>query len=93
MIKKVAGGYRVLSEKGRNLGGPYKTQGSSRKEASPGRVLQAQEGMSEAVIRWTGSGQGPPRIRRGRDPGSNGEARSHALGGGLTEARFARSSG
>ena len=29
MIKKVAGGYKVLSEKGKNLGGPYK----SRKEA------------------------------------------------------------
>jgi hypothetical protein len=29
MIKKVAGGYQVVSEKGKNLGGPYKT----RKEA------------------------------------------------------------
>jgi hypothetical protein len=29
MIKKVSGGYRVLSEKGKNLGGPYK----SKKEA------------------------------------------------------------
>ena len=29
MIKKVAGGYQVLSEKGRNLGGLYRT----RKEA------------------------------------------------------------
>jgi len=29
VIKKVAGGYQVLSSKGRNLGGPYKT----RKEA------------------------------------------------------------
>lgn len=26
MIKKVRGGYRVLSEKGRNMGGPYKTR-------------------------------------------------------------------
>lgn len=26
MIKKVAGGYKVLSEKGKNLGGPYKTR-------------------------------------------------------------------
>jgi len=30
MIKKVSGGYRVLSEKGKNLGGPYK----SKKEAA-----------------------------------------------------------
>jgi hypothetical protein len=29
MIKKVADGYKVTSEKGKNLGGPYK----SRKEA------------------------------------------------------------
>jgi len=26
MIKKVKGGYRVLSSKGRNMGGPYKTR-------------------------------------------------------------------
>jgi|HubBroStandDraft_2_1064218.scaffolds.fasta_scaffold35393_2 hypothetical protein len=26
MIKKVSGGYSVLSEKGKNLGGPYKTK-------------------------------------------------------------------
>ncbi|MGA7560921.1 MAG: hypothetical protein WBW01_08305 [Terriglobales bacterium] len=25
MIKKVEGGYQVVSEKGKNLGGPYKT--------------------------------------------------------------------
>jgi hypothetical protein len=29
MIRKVSGGYQVLSEKGKNLGGPYK----SKKEA------------------------------------------------------------
>lgn len=26
MIRKVKGGYKVLSEKGRNLGGPYRTR-------------------------------------------------------------------
>jgi hypothetical protein len=26
MIKKTAGGYRVVSEKGKNLGGPYKSK-------------------------------------------------------------------
>jgi hypothetical protein len=31
MIKKVAGGYRVLSEKGKNLGGPYKTKAEAEK--------------------------------------------------------------
>ncbi len=31
MIKKVAGGYKVLSEKGKNLGGPYKTKTAAKK--------------------------------------------------------------
>ena len=31
MIKKVAGGYKVLSEKGKNLGGPYKTKKEAEK--------------------------------------------------------------
>ncbi len=31
MIKKVSSGYRVLSEKGKNLGGPYKTKKEAEK--------------------------------------------------------------
>ena len=31
MIKKVAGGYKVLSEKGKNLGGPYKSKAAAEK--------------------------------------------------------------
>ena len=31
MIRKVKGGYKVLSEKGKNLGGPYKTKGEAEK--------------------------------------------------------------
>jgi hypothetical protein len=31
MIKKSAGGYKVLSEKGKNLGGPYKTKKEAEK--------------------------------------------------------------
>jgi len=31
MIKKVLGGYQVLSEKGKNLGGPYKTKAAAEK--------------------------------------------------------------
>lgn len=31
VIKKVSGGYRVLSEKGKNLGGPYKTKKEAEK--------------------------------------------------------------
>lgn len=31
MIKRVAGGYKVLSEKDKNLGGPYKTKKEAEK--------------------------------------------------------------
>jgi hypothetical protein len=31
MIKKVAGGYKVLSEKGKSLGGPYKSKAEAEK--------------------------------------------------------------
>jgi hypothetical protein len=31
MIKKVKDGYKVLSEKGKNLGGPYKTKAAAEK--------------------------------------------------------------
>jgi hypothetical protein len=31
MIKKVKGGYKVLSEKGKNLGGPYKSKAQAEK--------------------------------------------------------------
>ena len=31
MIKKAGGGYKVLSEKGKNLGGPYKTKKEAEK--------------------------------------------------------------
>lgn len=37
MIKKVKGGYKVLSEKGKNMGGPYKT-----KEAAAKRLRQVE---------------------------------------------------
>jgi hypothetical protein len=31
MIKKVSGGYKVLSSKGKNLGGPYRTRAEALK--------------------------------------------------------------
>ena len=31
MVKKTAGGYKVLSEKGKNLGGPYKSKEEAKK--------------------------------------------------------------
>lgn len=31
MIKKVSGGYKVGSKKGKNLGGPYKTKAEAQK--------------------------------------------------------------
>ena len=47
MVKKVNGGYQVVSEKsGKNLGGPYKTKEEACQAPAPGRVLQASEGDS-----------------------------------------------
>jgi hypothetical protein len=37
MIKKAEGGYKVVSESGKNLGGPYKT-----KEAAAKRLRQVE---------------------------------------------------
>jgi hypothetical protein len=37
MIKKVSGGYKVVSSKGKNLGGPYKTR-----EAAAKRLRQVE---------------------------------------------------
>ena len=31
MIRKVSGGYQVVSKKGKNLGGPYKTRAAAEK--------------------------------------------------------------
>jgi len=31
MIRKTSGGYKVLSEKGKNLGGPYKSKAEAQK--------------------------------------------------------------
>ncbi|MHB8653729.1 MAG: hypothetical protein ACYDA9_07610 [Terriglobia bacterium] len=31
MIKKISGGYKVVSKKGKNLGGPYKTKAEAQK--------------------------------------------------------------
>jgi len=31
MIRKVKGGYQVVSEKGKSLGGPYKTEAAAKK--------------------------------------------------------------
>lgn len=34
MIKKTTGGYKVVSESGKNLGGPYKTKAAAQKRLS-----------------------------------------------------------
>jgi hypothetical protein len=45
MIKKVKEGYKVLSEKGKNLGGPYK----SKAEAEKQRLIQARKAPSPSA--------------------------------------------
>ncbi len=44
MIKKVSGGYRVLSEKGKNLGGPYKTKKEAEKRLKQVEFFKHQKG-------------------------------------------------
>ena len=43
MIKKTPSGYKVLSEKGKNLGGPYKTKKAAEKEIGASGVLQTRK--------------------------------------------------
>jgi hypothetical protein len=44
MIQKVKGGYRVLSEKGRNMGGPYKTREEAAKRLRQVEFFKRQKG-------------------------------------------------
>jgi hypothetical protein len=44
MIKKVKGGYRVLSSKGRNMGGPYKTKEEAAKRLRQVEFFKRQKG-------------------------------------------------
>ena len=43
MIKKAKGGFQVMSESGKNLGGPYATKAGGGQAARPGGVLQARQ--------------------------------------------------
>ena len=52
MIKKVTGGYRVVSEKGKNLGGPYKTKKEAEKRLQQVAVFQTQESL-KGILRRT----------------------------------------
>jgi hypothetical protein len=44
MIKKVKGGYKVLSSKGRNMGGPYKTREEAAKRLRQVEFFKRQKG-------------------------------------------------
>ena len=47
MIKKVKGGYKVLSESGKkNLGGPYKTKAEAAKRLRQVEFFKHQKGQS-----------------------------------------------
>jgi hypothetical protein len=43
MIKKAEGGCKVLSEKGKNLGGPYKTKKKPKKDCSKWNILSTRK--------------------------------------------------
>ena len=44
MIKKVKGGYKVLSEKGKNLGGPYKSEEQAEKRLKQVEFFKRRKG-------------------------------------------------
>lgn len=44
MIKKVKGGYKVVSEKGKNLGGPYKSKGAAEKRLAQVEYFKHKKG-------------------------------------------------
>jgi hypothetical protein len=47
MIRKVAGGYEVLSENGqKNLGGPYKTKKEAQKRLRPAEFFKRKKGLA-----------------------------------------------
>jgi hypothetical protein len=44
MIKKVKNGYKVLSEKGKNMGGPYKTEAEAKKRLQQVEFFKRKKG-------------------------------------------------
>jgi hypothetical protein len=44
VIKKVADGYRVMSEKGKNLGGPYKSKKEAEKRLKQVEFFKRKQG-------------------------------------------------
>ena len=44
MIKKTTGGYKVLSEKGKNLGGPYKSKAAAQKRLRQAEYFKRAKG-------------------------------------------------
>ncbi len=44
MIKKAQGGYKILSEKGKNLGGPYKTKKEAAKRLQQAEYFKRKKG-------------------------------------------------
>lgn len=44
MIRKVKGGFQVLSEKGKNLGGPYKSEEAAKKRLAQVEYFKHKKG-------------------------------------------------
>ena len=45
MIRKVKGGYKVVSHTGRNLGGPYKSRAKAKKRLQQVEMFKHMKGM------------------------------------------------
>jgi len=48
MIKRVKGGYKVLSEKGKNLGGPYKSKEQAEKRLKQVEFFKRRKGWQSS---------------------------------------------
>lgn len=59
MIKKVKGGYKVFSEKGRNMGGPHKTREEATKRLRQVEYFKHKKGWRPAM-----TGSAPESLRR-----------------------------
>ena len=60
MIKKEKSGYKVLSEKGKNLGGPYRSKAAAQKRLRQVEYFKHKKGQSASGVDASRSAE-PPR--------------------------------
>ncbi len=82
MIKKVSGGYQVVSSKGKNLGGPYKTLDAAKKRLrqveffkTPQRIATGRSTAMRVLRNRTRTMSKPTRRANGRSTRTRGKYR------------------